>query len=70
MRELVAFHIRGALTVWLEANLIRFHSFARCLRLRPKDLETCAKHLRWCSEIQGEETQDAAWQGDRHDDRS
>jgi len=42
LRELVAFHIRGALTVWFEANLICFHSFARCLRLRPKDLENCA----------------------------
>jgi hypothetical protein len=35
-------HSRGALTVWFEANLIRFHSFVRCLRLRPKDLENCA----------------------------
>jgi hypothetical protein len=42
LREVVAFHIRGALTVWFEANLIRLHSFARCLRLRPKDLENCA----------------------------
>ena len=42
LRELVAFHIRGALTMWIEASLIRFHSFARCLRLRPKDLENCA----------------------------
>ena len=39
--EVVTFHIRGALTVWFEANPIRLDSFARCLRLRPEDLELC-----------------------------